>query len=50
MLGAYLWKKNLVRVSLPIAAPLGNLGRGVRFPGNFESYLKEGFGYGDLSL
>jgi hypothetical protein len=43
---AYVWKKVLGMVSLPIAAPLGNLGREDPSTGKFENYLKEGSGCG----
>jgi hypothetical protein len=37
MLWASVWKKVLGRVSIPIGAPLGNLGRGDTSTGNFEN-------------
>ena len=46
MPGASVWKKVLGRVSIPIGAPLGNLGGGVTSTRNFENYLKEGSGLG----
>ena len=46
MPGAYVWKKVLGRVSLPIGAPLGYLGRGSPSTRNFENQPKEGSGYG----
>ena len=36
MMGDYVWKKVLERVSLHIGAPLGDLGRGVRLPGTLR--------------
>jgi len=36
MLGAYVWKNVLRRVSLPLGDTMGNLGRWVRLPGNLR--------------